>query len=106
MRVVAFKLRCELAEVELMMAFRGVQLSYEAIRRWCDTFGSLYAAKLKRRRPKLGDKWFPDEVFSRSTECNSVCGARWINRCRDRHPGATEAGSFRRHLLLSQAAAN
>ena len=22
-----------------------------------------YAAKLKRRRPKLGDKWFLDEVF-------------------------------------------
>ena len=40
------------------MAFRGVQLSYETIRRWCDTFGASYAAKLKRRRPKLGDKWF------------------------------------------------
>jgi len=45
------------------MAFRGVQLSYETIRRWCDRFGSSYAAKLKRRRPKLGDKWFLDEVF-------------------------------------------
>ena len=45
------------------MAYRGVQLSYETIRRWCDKFGSSYAAKLKRRRPKLGDKWFLDEVF-------------------------------------------
>jgi len=46
-----------------MMAYRGIQLSYETIRRWCDTFGASYAAKLKRKRPKLGDKWFLDEVF-------------------------------------------
>jgi putative transposase len=52
-----------LREVELMMAYRGIQLSYETIRRWCDTFGASYAAKLKRKRPKLGDKWFLDEVF-------------------------------------------
>ncbi len=45
------------------MAFRGVQLSYETIRRWCDKFGASYGGKLKRRRPKLGDKWFLDEVF-------------------------------------------
>ncbi len=45
------------------MAYRGIHLSYETTRRWCDTFGAAYAAKLKRRRPKLGDKWFLDEVF-------------------------------------------
>ena len=45
------------------MAYRGIHLSYETIRRWCDTFGASYAAKLKRRRPKSGDKWFLDEVF-------------------------------------------
>jgi len=45
------------------MAFRGVPLSYETIRRWCDKFGAAYAAKLKQRRPKLGDKWHLDEVF-------------------------------------------
>jgi transposase-like protein len=28
-----------------------------------DKFGASYAANLKRRRPKLGDKWFLDEVF-------------------------------------------
>ena len=45
------------------MAFRGVQLSYETIRLWCDKFGPAYAAQLKRKRPKRGDKWFLDEVF-------------------------------------------
>ena len=58
-----FNFAVSLREVELMMAYRGIQLSYETIRRWCDTFGAAYAAKLKRRRPKLGDKWFLDEVF-------------------------------------------
>ena len=46
-----------------MMAFRGVLLMYETIRHWCDQFGPVYAAPLKRRRPKLGDKWFLDEVL-------------------------------------------
>ena len=58
-----FNFAVSLREVELMMAYRGVQLSYETIRRWCDTFGASYAAKLKRRRPNLRDKWFLDEVF-------------------------------------------
>src|SRR4051794_2950166 len=46
-----------------MMAFRGVLLTYETVRNWCDKFGPSYAAQLKRRRPKLGDKWHLDEVF-------------------------------------------
>lgn len=58
-----FNFCVSLRDVELMMAFRGVHLSYETVRRWCDKFGQLYAAKLKRRRPQLGDKWHLDEVF-------------------------------------------
>jgi transposase-like protein len=27
-------------DVELMMAFRGVELSYETVRRWCNKFGN------------------------------------------------------------------
>ena len=58
-----FSFCLSLRDVELMMAARGVQLSYETIRRWCDKFGQSYAAKLKRKRPKIGDKWHMDEVF-------------------------------------------
>ena len=58
-----FNFALSLRDVELMMAFRGVQLSYETIRLWCDKFGPSHAAQLKRKRPKLGDKWFLDEVF-------------------------------------------
>ena len=58
-----FNLAVSLREVELMMTYGGIHLSYETIRRWCDTFGATYAAKPKGRRPKLGNKWFLDEVF-------------------------------------------
>jgi putative transposase len=50
-------------EVEEMMLQRGVVVSYETIRRWCAKFGPVYAAGLRRRRIRLGDKWHLDEVF-------------------------------------------
>ncbi len=50
-------------DVELMMAARGVQLSYETVRRWCDKFGNSYADHLRRKRAKPGDKWHLDGVL-------------------------------------------
>ena len=38
-------------------------VSYETIRRWCAKFGQAYANRLRRRRPRPGDKWHFDEVF-------------------------------------------
>jgi putative transposase len=49
--------------VEEAMASRGVLVSYETMRRWCDKFGHDYAAGLRRRRARAGDKWHLDEVF-------------------------------------------
>jgi putative transposase len=63
MRMAVLQFLSELAGYRAHDAFRGVQLSYETIRRWCDKFGQSYAAKLKRKRTKLGDKWHLDEVF-------------------------------------------
>jgi putative transposase len=54
-----------LREVELILAARGVVVSYETIRDWSQRFGRLFANTLKRRRPRRGDKWLPDEVFIR-----------------------------------------
>ncbi|ANY84714.1 integrase (plasmid) [Microvirga ossetica] len=54
-----------LREVELILAARGVVVSYETIREWGLRFGRTYANTLKRRRPRPGDKWFLDEVFVR-----------------------------------------
>ena len=54
-----------LREVELILAARGVVVSYETIREWGLRSGCAYAKTLKRRRPRPGDKWFLDEVFVR-----------------------------------------
>jgi len=50
-------------DVEDAMASRGVLVSYESVRRWCEKFGHLYAAGIRRRRARTGDKWHLDEVF-------------------------------------------
>ncbi len=53
--------------VEEMMLMRGVQVSYETIRRWRQKFGQQFANQLRRRRPRTGDKWYLDEVFLKIT---------------------------------------
>src|SRR6202034_559458 len=52
-----------LRDVELILAERSVVLSYETVRRWCKKFGTSFADRLRRRRPRPGDKWHMEEVF-------------------------------------------
>jgi putative transposase len=54
-----------LRDVELLLAERGVVASYETVRRWCKKFGRTFSDRLRRRRPRPGDKWYLDEVFIR-----------------------------------------
>jgi putative transposase len=54
-----------LRDVELILAARGIVVSYESIREWSLRFGRIFANALKRRRPQPGDKWYMDEVFIR-----------------------------------------
>ena len=49
--------------VEELMAERGIILTYEAVRYWCQKFGQAFANQLRRRRHRPGDKWHLDEVF-------------------------------------------
>jgi putative transposase len=51
--------------IELMLAERGITLSYETVRCWCVKFGASFAERIRRRRAQPGDKWFLDEVFIR-----------------------------------------
>ncbi len=44
------------------MLERGVDVSYETIRRWSVKFGPLIAHVLRRRQPRPGDVWHLDEV--------------------------------------------
>ena len=50
-------------DVEDVLARRGVEVTYEAIRKWCRRFGPEYAGRLRRRHGRLGATWHLDEVF-------------------------------------------
>ena len=54
-----------LRDVELILAERGVSVTHESIRAWCRKFGTEFAKRLRKRRPKPGDVWRLDEVFVR-----------------------------------------
>lgn len=56
------------------MLERGVIVSYETVRRWCMKFGQTYANSPRRRQPRPGDKWHPDEVF---IKINGEQKCRW-----------------------------
>ena len=57
------RFRLSFRDVEDLLAQRGVTVSYETIRQWCQTFGLDYARKLRRRRGQMGDTWYLDELF-------------------------------------------
>ena len=50
-------------DTEDLLAQRGITVSYETIRKWCWTFGPEYARTLRRRRSRMGDTWYLDELF-------------------------------------------
>jgi putative transposase len=52
-------------DIEVLLAERGVQVTYESIRQWCGKFGPIFAAGLRQRRPAARPKWHLDEVFIR-----------------------------------------
>jgi len=49
-------------DVEEMLAERGLDISYETVRRWFLKFGTPIAANLRRSRPKPSDYWHLDEM--------------------------------------------
>ena len=50
-------------DIEDLLAERGIEVSYESIRMWCNKFGRHYAKRLKRRHQGYGDTFYIDEVF-------------------------------------------
>ncbi len=61
-------------DVEGLLAERGVVLTDETVRKWCQKFGQLYANKLRRRHPRPGDTWHLDAVF---VTMNGRAHSRW-----------------------------
>ena len=57
-----FRFSLSFRDIEELMASRGIVVIYETIRQWTLRFGQQYAAELRRRQPRRGDKWHLDEV--------------------------------------------
>ena len=60
---VYYRFNLSYRDVEDLLAERGVDVSYESIRLWCNRFGPEYAKRLKRKHQGYGDTFFIDEVF-------------------------------------------
>src|SRR5208283_1972405 len=41
---------------------RGLDVSYETVRRWVSKFGPMFAQELRRRRPRPTSRWHLDEM--------------------------------------------
>jgi transposase-like protein len=52
-------------DVEELLAERGLDVSYETVRRWVLKFGPLIARRLRRGRPRPSAQWHLDEMVAR-----------------------------------------
>src|SRR5205823_13513634 len=52
-------------DVEELLAERGLDISYETVRRWVLKFGPLIARKLRKGRPRPSARWHLDEMVVR-----------------------------------------
>ncbi len=58
-----FRFPLSFRDVEDLLAERGVDVSYETVRRWSIKFGLAYAKKLRRSHPPADVRWHLDEMF-------------------------------------------
>jgi putative transposase len=58
-----FRFPLSFRDVEDMLAERGIDVSYESVRRWSVKFGLGYARTLRRLRPRPSGRWHLDEMF-------------------------------------------
>ena len=66
-----FRFTLSLRDVEEMLAWRGIDVTYETIRCWANKFGPQIAANLKRRRQNPSPRWHLDEMVC------TIKGERW-----------------------------
>ena len=69
-----FQFPLSFRNVEDLLAQRGIDVSYETVRRWSVKFGLAYARNLKRSHPRADVRWHLDEIFVR---INGKCVYLW-----------------------------
>ncbi len=93
-------------DVQKLLLYRGIDVSHEAIRAWCQKFGQQYANQIRRPRP--ADKWHLDEV---KLKINGKKSYLWravdadgnvLDILMQRHRDKAAAKKFFRKLLKKQ----
>src|SRR5262249_39074008 len=89
-----YRFHLSLRDVQDLLAERGLVVSRESMRQWGETFGPTFAAGLRTRRARPGDKWHGDELLLKSKGRRY---GRWRAVDQDggraRHPGPGAARS-------------
>ena len=65
-----FRFPLGLRMVEEWLAARGIIVSHETVRQWARKFGQHFANRIRRRLPRVDDKWHLDEVVLK------ICGVK------------------------------
>ena len=60
-----FRFALSYRDIEDLLAERGIDASYETVRRWVLKFGHVYAREIRLRRLRTSERWHLDEVFLR-----------------------------------------
>ena len=103
-----FRFNLSLRDIPDLMAARGIVLSHQTVKNWCDTFGAAYAKEVRRRRPRPGDKWHLDEIV---VKINGVQHYLWravdqhgmtLGIMASRHRDARAACKFLRKLVKTE----
>ncbi len=69
-------------DVEDLLAERGLDVSYETIRRWVLKFGPIFARELRRRRSRPSSTWHLDEMVVRIEGERFWLLAPWTTKAR------------------------
>ncbi len=88
----------QLPDVEDLLAERGLDVSYETIRRWVLKFGPLFAKELRRRRHRPTSHWASGRDGS-SDRRQGRCHTNWVGAVRDLEgPLELQAAVAARHV--------
>ncbi len=60
-----YRFNLSFRDVEELMIERGVDVTYETLRRWVDKFGLTYAKRIKTRSDHPSPVWHLDEVYTK-----------------------------------------
>jgi hypothetical protein len=79
-------------DVEELLAERGLDISYETVRRWVLKFGPAIARRLRQRRRRPSDRWHLDEMVVRIVgERMYLRDSRHAGSAPTRHSGGAAA---------------